>query len=140
MSNHTSIKKQGAQERYCSRTPPTFVPRFTSTVRLDAARSHAEYSERGKANRAVYGKETWGAYPGHPIYDIQSGNGVVHNSLMFAQPQKSVLRSSFRSTPTPTWFASEYSKARKVFPKLVKFEASPSLLKVPGIMWAALKG
>jgi len=86
------------------------------------------------------GTTAWGAFPGHPIYDIQSGNGVVHNSLMFAQPQKSVLRASFKGTPTPTWFASEYSKARKVFPKLVKFEANPSLLKVPGILWAALKG
>jgi len=86
------------------------------------------------------GTTAWGAFPGHPIYDIQSGNGVVHNSLMFARPQKSILRASFKGTPTPTWFASEYGKARKVFPKLVKFEGAPSLLKVPGILWAALKG
>lgn len=86
------------------------------------------------------GTTTWGAFPGHPIYDIQSGNGVVHNTLMFARPQKSVLRAPFRSTPTPTWFASELSKGRKVFPKLVQFEAAPSPLKVPGILWSALKG
>jgi acyl-CoA reductase-like NAD-dependent aldehyde dehydrogenase len=86
------------------------------------------------------GTTTWGAFPGHPIYDIQSGNGVVHNTLMFARPQKSVLRAPFRSTPTPTWFASELGKGRKVFPKLVQFEAHPSPLKVPGIMWAALRG
>jgi hypothetical protein len=59
---------------------------------------------------------------------------------MFAHPQKSVLRAPFRGTPTPTWFASEYGKASKVFPKLVKFEANPSLLKVPGILWSAIKG
>jgi acyl-CoA reductase-like NAD-dependent aldehyde dehydrogenase len=86
------------------------------------------------------GVTTWGAFPGHPIYDIQSGTGVVHNNLMFARPQKSVLRAAFRSVPTPTWFASELGKGRKVFPKLVQFEASPSPLKVPGILLAALKG
>jgi acyl-CoA reductase-like NAD-dependent aldehyde dehydrogenase len=86
------------------------------------------------------GTTTWGAFPGHPIDDIQSGNGVVHNNLMFAQPQKSVLYAPFRSKPTPTWFASELAKGRKVFPKLVQFEASPSIFKVPGILWAAIKG
>src|SRR5258708_4534395 len=30
------------------------------------------------------GVTSWGAFAGHPIYDIQSGNGVVHNTLMFA--------------------------------------------------------
>ena len=36
------------------------------------------------------GTTTWGAFPGHPLNDIQSGCGVVHNTLMFSQPQKSV--------------------------------------------------
>lgn len=86
------------------------------------------------------GTTTWGAFGGHTIYDIQSGNGVVHNTLMFARPQKSVLRAPFRSAPTPTWFASEGAKGRKVFPKLVQFESAPSLFKVPAILWSALKG
>ncbi|HEX7734899.1 MAG TPA: aldehyde dehydrogenase family protein [Ktedonobacteraceae bacterium] len=86
------------------------------------------------------GTTTWGAFPGHPLHDIQSGNGVVHNSLMFARPQKSVLRAPFRGTPTPTWFASEGAKGRKVFPQLIQFEAAPSPLKVPAILWSALKG
>ena len=86
------------------------------------------------------GTTTWGAFPGHPIYDIQSGNGVVHNTLMFARPQKSVLRAPFRSTPTPTWFASEAAKGTKVVPKLVQFEAAPSAWKVPGIIKAAMFG
>ncbi|HEY0755552.1 MAG TPA: aldehyde dehydrogenase family protein [Ktedonobacteraceae bacterium] len=86
------------------------------------------------------GTTTWGAFSGHPIYDIQSGNGVVHNSLMFARPQKSVLRAPFRSNPTPTWFASEVGKGRNVFPKLVQFEAAPSPLKVPGLLWSAIRG
>ncbi len=86
------------------------------------------------------GVTTWGAFPGNPLYDIQSGNGVVHNTLMFAHPQKSILRAPFRSIPIPTWFASEAAKGRKVFPKLVQFEANPSPLKVPGILWSAIKG
>jgi acyl-CoA reductase-like NAD-dependent aldehyde dehydrogenase len=86
------------------------------------------------------GTTTWGAFPGHPLEDIQSGNGVVHNSLMFAHPQKSVLRAPFRSKPTPTWFVSEAAKGGNVFPKLVNFEVSPSPLKVPGIIMAAMRG
>ena len=86
------------------------------------------------------GTTTWGAFPGHPLHDIQSGTGVVHNDLMFGRPQKSVLRAPFRATPTPTWFVSEAAKASKTFPKLVEFEASPSLLKVPGVLWSAIRG
>ncbi len=81
---------------------------------------------------------TWGAFPGHPINDIQSGNGVVHNTLMFSRPQKSVLRAPFRSTPTPPWFATHDKTAAKVFPKLVGLEANPSPWKVPAILLAAL--
>ncbi|HEU0000446.1 MAG TPA: aldehyde dehydrogenase family protein [Ktedonobacteraceae bacterium] len=86
------------------------------------------------------GVTTWGAFPGHPLYDIQSGTGVVHNTLMFARPQKSVLRGPFRSTPKPAWFVTQGKTARKVFPKLVAFDAAPSPLKVPGIMWTAITG
>jgi acyl-CoA reductase-like NAD-dependent aldehyde dehydrogenase len=83
---------------------------------------------------------TWGAFPGHTIDDIQSGIGVVHNTLMFSRPQKSVLRAPFRSTPTPPWFVTHGKTARKVFPKLVSLEASPSPMKVPGILWSAITG
>jgi len=81
---------------------------------------------------------TWGAFPGHEIYDIQSGNGVVHNTLMFSKPQKSVLRGPFRATPTPPWFVLHGKAGRKIFPKLVKFELAPSPLKVPAILWDAI--
>ncbi len=81
---------------------------------------------------------TWGAFPGHPLNDIQSGNGVVHNTLMFSRSQKSVLRAPFRSAPTPPWFATRSKTAANVFPKLVDLEANPSPLKVPGILLAAL--
>jgi hypothetical protein len=83
---------------------------------------------------------TWGAFPGHDIYNIQSGTGVVHNTLMFSRAQKSVVRGPFRSIPTPPWFATRGRIARKVFPRLNDLEAAPSPLKVPAIMWAALTG
>jgi len=83
---------------------------------------------------------TWGAFPGHTIDDIQSGIGVVHNTLMFEHPQKTVLRGPFRSNPTPPWFATRGKIACKLFPKLVDFEASPSPWKIPGILWTAITG
>lgn len=86
------------------------------------------------------GVTTWGAFPGHAITDIQSGTGVVHNSLMFASPQKSVVRAPFRSIPTPPWFVTRGNAACQVFPRLVQFEAAPALWKVPAIVWAALRG
>jgi len=83
---------------------------------------------------------SWGAFPGHAIYDIQSGTGVVHNTLMFDRPQKTVIRAPFRIMPTPPWFVTHGNTARKLFPKLTMLEASPSLSKIPGIMWTALQG
>lgn len=86
------------------------------------------------------GSTTWGAYPGHPISDIQSGTGVVHNTLMFSRAQKSVIRAPFRSFPTPPWFALHGRAGRNVFPRLVGIEARPSPLKVPGVLWPAVMG
>ncbi|MBO0782356.1 MAG: aldehyde dehydrogenase family protein, partial [Ktedonobacteraceae bacterium] len=73
------------------------------------------------------GVTPWGAFPGHPINDIQSGTGMVHNTFMFEQPQKTILRAPFRSQPTPPWFALRSKTATSTFPKLTAFEARPSL-------------
>jgi acyl-CoA reductase-like NAD-dependent aldehyde dehydrogenase len=81
----------------------------------------------------------WGAFPGHPPDDIQSGTGVVHNTLMFDKPQKNVIRAPFRVSPKPVWFAS-HKTAHKLTPKLVAFEADPSFAKLPGIFALALRG
>ena len=86
------------------------------------------------------GTTTWGAFPGHSLDDIQSGTGVVHNTLMFDRPQKSVIRAPFRITPTPIWFVTQGKKADKVFPLIVDLEVSPSPLKLPAILWAAIIG
>lgn len=84
------------------------------------------------------GVTTWGAYPGHPPHDIQSGSGVVHNTLMFQRPEKSVVRAPFRAWPQPPWFVTN-RMARKLGPKLARFEAKPSLLKAIGILATAVR-
>jgi acyl-CoA reductase-like NAD-dependent aldehyde dehydrogenase len=81
----------------------------------------------------------WGAFPGHPPHDIQSGTGFVHNTLMFDKPQKTVVRAPFRVAPKPVWFAT-HKTAHKLTPKLVEFEAEPSFAKLPGIFALALRG
>lgn len=81
----------------------------------------------------------WGAYPGHDIYDIQSGTGVVHNTLMFDRPQKTVVRSPWKLSPRPLWFPS-HKTALAMGERLTAFEADPSPLKLPGILWHALRG
>ncbi len=81
----------------------------------------------------------WGAYPGSDVYDIQSGSGVVHNTLMFDRPQKTVVRAPFRMTPKPLWFQS-HRTGREIGEKLTRFEAEPSPWQLPGILWEALRG
>ena len=81
----------------------------------------------------------WGAFPGHEPHDIQSGVGVVHNTLMFSRPQKTVIRAPFRVLPKPVWFAT-HRTTHKITPKLARFEAAPSLAKLPGIFSLALRG
>jgi hypothetical protein len=81
----------------------------------------------------------WGAFPGHDVYDIQSGAGVVHNTLMFDRPQKTVVRVPFRVWPKPPWFVT-HRTAHELGRLLVDFEASPSPAKLPPIVWAAVRG
>ncbi len=129
------------------------------------ARSHAAALDRAIA-RLRYGcigvnawtgvgfllpEVSWGAFPGHTLDDIQSGIGVVHNSLLFDKPQKSVVRAPFhpypRSVahghatllPKPPWFVS-HRRANVVTERLMRFEADHSARHVPGIFIAALRG
>ena len=61
------------------------------------------------------------------------------NALLFARPQKSVVRGPFVAKPAPAWFATNRN-AGVVMRKLLAFEAKPSWAKLPGLMAAALKG
>lgn len=82
---------------------------------------------------------TWGAFPGHPDDDIQSGRGVVHNTYLFDRAQKSVLRGPFRLRPKPPWFIS-HKKAEDLARRLAHFEYQPSLKKLPGLLVSAVRG
>jgi len=82
---------------------------------------------------------TWGAFPGHDLQDIQSGTGVVHNTLMFEQPEKTVLRAAFKAYPKPPWFVS-HGNTRALARSLSSFETEPSILKLPAVFWHALRG
>ena len=79
---------------------------------------------------------TWGAFPGHELSDIRSGRGVVHNTYMFSEPEKSVLRGPFRPPMTPPWFPS-HRQPHRLGPKLVAFECHPSIFRLPGIFYRA---
>ncbi|NOX85883.1 MAG: aldehyde dehydrogenase, partial [Chlorobi bacterium] len=89
----------------------------------------------------------WGAYPGHSLNDIQSGIGVVHNSLMLDHTEKSVLYGPFRTLPRalnlapprPPWFVT--NKAAHISVKrLTQFEADRKIYRLPGILVSALRG
>jgi len=82
---------------------------------------------------------TWGAYPGHPLHDIQSGREVVHNTHMFDRVEKTVVRGPFRMAPKPPWFVTNRNTAA-IGKKLFAFEAAPSWLKIPALALATLKG
>lgn len=83
------------------------------------------------------GTTTWGAYPGHPSTDIQSGSGVVGNAYLFSRAQKSVVRGPFVARPEPAWFATN-RHAPVVMRRLLAFQAAPSWAKVPGLVAAAM--
>jgi hypothetical protein len=85
----------------------------------------------------AFASTSWGAYPGHPITDIQSGSGVVGNSYLFARPQKSVVRGPFVAKPAPVWFATNHN-AGVVMRKLLAFEGAPSWSKLPGLVASSL--
>jgi acyl-CoA reductase-like NAD-dependent aldehyde dehydrogenase len=89
----------------------------------------------------IYGlvSPTWGAFPGHPNTDIQSGAGVVHNTFMIDHPQKSVVRAPFRIAPTPAWFY-DHKNLRALGEKLVTLEANPGLGNFVGTALAGIKG
>jgi acyl-CoA reductase-like NAD-dependent aldehyde dehydrogenase len=89
----------------------------------------------------IYGlvSPTWGAFPGHPLEDIRSGRGVVHNTFLFDHPERSVVKAPFRINPTPAWFP-DHQTLHLLGPALTRFEASPSVLNLPAVLAAALRG
>jgi acyl-CoA reductase-like NAD-dependent aldehyde dehydrogenase len=85
------------------------------------------------------GTTSWGAYPSEDPDRVESGRGVVHNTLLIDCPQKSVLWAPFRMRPTPVWFADHRTLA-EVGRRMTDFEVKPAISKLPGILAAALRG
>ncbi len=80
----------------------------------------------------------WGGIPGHDMYNVQSGIGMVNNALMFEHPQKSVVYSPFIQTPDP--FSLTFKNFNAFGKRMVDLEISPSLGKMPGLLWEILRG
>jgi acyl-CoA reductase-like NAD-dependent aldehyde dehydrogenase len=85
------------------------------------------------------GVTSWGAYPGNPLENIQSGRGVVHNTYLFDHPQKSVLYAPFRMPLTPIWFA-DHKNLRELAQHYAALQAQPSWRKLLDVFLAALSG
>ncbi|WP_433593849.1 aldehyde dehydrogenase family protein [Nocardia sp. CA-145437] len=96
-------------------------------------------------------RATWGAFPGHTIADIQSGIGVVHNGLLIADPERTVVRGPFRPaprsvlngeftlSPKPPWFVTNRTGATTLR-RLTGFAHKPGFAALPGIFASALRG
>lgn len=81
----------------------------------------------------------WGAYPGHPLDDIRSGRGTVHNTYMLEDTEKTVLRGPFRVFPKPAWFFTNKA-THHIGRRLCEFYREPSPLRIPKVVVAALGG
>jgi aldehyde dehydrogenase (NAD(P)+) len=81
----------------------------------------------------------WGGHPSATLADIQSGLGWVHNTFMLEGIEKAVVRGPLVAKPKPVWFYDNAS-APSLGPKLVALESDPSWLRLPGIVFGALRG
>jgi aldehyde dehydrogenase (NAD(P)+) len=92
----------------------------------------------------------WGAFPGATVSDVQSGVGIVHNSLLLDDPERTVVRGPFRPFPRsfahgeltlfpkPPWFVTARSAAT-TGRLLSGFAAGPSWGKLPAIFLSAFR-
>jgi hypothetical protein len=88
---------------------------------------------------------TWGAFPGHDIYEVGSGVGLVHNALLLDPDhvERSVGRGPFRPWPKPLWFVTNRT-AHIVGEQMTGFAAATSWSRrtprLLGALAASLRG
>jgi hypothetical protein len=87
----------------------------------------------------VFASPPWGAYPGASLDDIQSGSGFVHNTPMLEGIEKAVIRAPLTVFPKPAFLPS-HKTAQIVMKRIVAMEEKANWAKVPGIVWAAMRG
>ncbi len=81
----------------------------------------------------------WGAYPGSDPTDIQSGCGMVHNTYLLEDVEKSVVRGPFRTAVPPVWFHT-HRTAHRLLRKLVRYIATDDPRILPGLLVDKLRG
>ncbi|MBS1905243.1 MAG: aldehyde dehydrogenase family protein [Actinobacteria bacterium] len=97
---------------------------------------------------------TWGAFPGNTLAEVGSGIGVVHNALLLADVERSVVRGPFRPfprsvsivrdggrftiLPKPPWFASSRTAA-EVSEGLTRFRAQGGVLALLRTLMRAMR-
>ncbi|MGK2875539.1 MAG: aldehyde dehydrogenase family protein [Nocardioides sp.] len=93
---------------------------------------------------------TWGAFPGHTLADAQSGIGMVHNALLVAHAERTIVSGPFRPFPRsvlhgemtlfpkPPWFVTARSAA-STGRKLTGYASGPSWAKLPSIFASAFR-
>ena len=81
----------------------------------------------------------WGGFPGNKDNDIQSGQSVVHNSMLFESPLKGVVNTKFRISRLidPPWFVTN-KKARRLFKNLTYYQINNSNINFLKLIFAAL--
>ena len=80
----------------------------------------------------------WGAYPGSEPTDIQSGTGVVHNTYLLDDVEKTVIRGPFRPPTVPPWFHTNHHIDR-LLPRLAELTATGDARHLPAVVWHALR-
>lgn len=81
----------------------------------------------------------WGAYPGNPPENIASGRGVVHNTLFFDHPEKTVVRGMFVTPYLPPWFTNNKC-LEELGRQMFEFEMRPGLAPLLKTLWAVTRG
>ena len=81
----------------------------------------------------------WGGYPGNKDNNIQSGQGFVHNSLLFESPLKGVVYSKFRMSRLidPPWFVT-HNKSHRIFKNLTYYQAENTKLNLLKLIFSTL--
>lgn len=83
---------------------------------------------------------TWGAHDGHIPGDIQSGTGVVHNTLLLDSVVKSVMWAPWEQLPyTPFWFYS-HANAENLGLHVGKFFANGTFCEFVKTAFSGIRG
>jgi len=84
------------------------------------------------------GVTPWGAYPGHPPNDIQSGVGFVHNARLVDHPEKTVMAAPFVQVPAPPWSVF-HRRSTEALERAAAFENDPGMLRLARLVGAAVR-